>query len=498
MINVAEMLLYAVKKCPDKIAVIDPTSALTYHQLYVLAKKLSNRIRSYCNDSKKPIIVITERSVWSIVAFWGVILSGNFYVSVDGNTPLERLRQYADLIDPLIMLNVTSKKISIGIENIDICKEVTFESMALEYEKTIIDADPLYMVFTSGSTGSPKVVIKNHRSVIAFAESFSAVFKIGEDDVLGNQTSFDFDVSAKDIYLSVYSRASMCIIPSTCFLIPSKLAPFLVNYGVTTLVWSAAAVKYVARMDCFRYQAPVTLTKVFFSGEIMPVSIIKYWREYCKNVSYVNMYAPSEVTGNCLYHVVDENDDCEECIPLSDTFPNVEVIVGCKGRVVKENEPGEIYVRGAFLASGYYNNNKETRKAFVQNPFCLTHNDFIYKTGDLALKRNGKIYFIGRKDNQIKHLGHRVELEEIENAVFAILNCNEGCALYDKKTDKIILLLTQNEYQSSDIFTLLKEHIPKYMLPDRVINIDKMPYNKRGKIDRKKAFMMYMENDLYG
>ena len=495
MINVAEMLVDAVQKCPDKLAVMDSNTSLTYRQLYSCAKDLSDSIKKHAYSIQKPILVLTSKSVWSIVSFWGVVLSGNFYVPVDENIPQERIKQYISLVNPVMVINASSKEKWQEVDAFNVCKKIKTYNSPPKYEKRIIDSDPLYVVFTSGSTGVPKAVIKSHRSVIAFIESFSAIFEINQKDILGNRASFDFDVSAKDIFLSVYAKATMCIIPSICFLVPSLLAPFLIKNKVTTLIWSAAAVKHVARMNCFRDVTLETISKVFFSGETMQVASIKYWQEHCSSAMYVNMYAPSEVTGNCLYHIVDKEDEQEDNVPLSDTFPNVEVLICKNSKIVKDNEKGEIYIRGAFLANGYYNNAKTTRRVFIQNPLCSTHRDYVYKTGDMAIKRDGKIYFIGRKDNQIKHLGHRIELEEIEKNVFTALGCSEGCALYDKSLEKIVLLLPRMEFKKSELFIALKRCVPKYMIPDEIIIIDKMPYNERGKIDRKKAFMMYMEKN---
>ncbi len=494
MINVAEMLIDAVKQYPDKLAVIDSKESLTYRQLYACASSISISITDYIKNSRKPVLILSEKSVWSIAAIWGVVLAGDFYASVDAGTPRERIRQYIDIVEPALILNTSSKEIEGAVNVKDIYQASASEEMQLQYAKKIIDADPLYMVFTSGSTGVPKAVIKSHRSLIAFAESFSSIFKISETDILGNQASFDFDVSAKDIYLSVFSKATLCIIPSMCFLVPSTLEPFLSKNNVTTLIWSAAAVKYVAKMNCFRDGAPSAISKVFFSGEVMPISFIRYWQEHCANTSFVNLYAPSEVTGNCLYHIVDKEDELEDIVPLSDTFPNVEVIISKNKRAVKANEKGEIYVRGAFLADGYYNNIKTTKAAFVQNPLCSAYTDRIYKTGDIAQIKNGKIYFIGRKDNQIKHLGHRIELEEIEKNVFSVLGCGEGCAVYDKESERIIVLLSGMKYERSEVFSVLKSHLPKYMIPDEVLTVNKIPLSPRGKVDRKAALRMYMES----
>lgn len=155
------------------------------------------------------------------------------------------------------------------------------------------------------------------------------------------------------------------------------------------------------------------------------------------------------------------------------------------GRITEHGKTGEICVRGTCLAMGYYNNTEKTAEAFVQNPFQNVYPEAIYKTGDLGYyAENGELMFIGRKDFQIKHMGHRIELGEIETAVNALPFIDIGCCIYDEAGEKIILCYQAAEACDKRIVQGLSEMLPKFMWPNRYLFFKQIPMNKNGKIDR--------------
>lgn len=500
MTSAIELLIAAAKMNGERIAVKDSHLQISYNELLRQAFLLSNNIMNLITDRNRPIMIISNKSAESIIAVWGVLCSRNYYVAIDSKTPKSRRDLLINELNPALVIVADNEN---SLEIVDIphlfvrinkedIEEIQVIIDILE-ERKGIDTDPLYMVFTSGSTGSPKAIVKSHRSMLSFADSFINTFGLSRErqEVFGNQANFDFDVAAKDIYISVALGATLCLLPSNCFLIPKKLAHSLEENKITVLIWAASAVKFIARFNCFKDITPSHLRYVFFSGETMQGECIKYWRDHLDNCTYVNMYAPSEVTGNCLYHVVTD-EKYEHILPLDKTFDNIEVLViNESGNRVSEGEKGEIFVRGSFLSNGYYRDFNKTNKVFIQNPLHNDYPDIVYRTGDYVKKQEEKLYFVGRIDNQIKHMGHRIELEEIETYIYASIPGYNFCVIYDVSEEKIIVLTDNRNLSLETIVNNLKKEIPKYMIPHDIVYIPEIPLNNRGKLDRKKAYSQY-------
>ena len=162
-----------------------------------------------------------------------------------------------------------------------------------------------------------------------------------------------------------------------------------------------------------------------------------------------------------------------------------------ENREIGPGETGEICVRGTCLAMGYYRDPERTAAAFVQNPMNSRYPELIYRTGDLAeLREDGQYYFAARKDFQIKHMGHRIELEEIERYVHLTDGVLRACCLFDERKNRILAFYV-GDAEKTDIILQMKQHLPKYMIPNVFIRIEQMPLNKNGKTDRKKLMEWY-------
>lgn len=223
-----------------------------------------------------------------------------------------------------------------------------------------------------------------------------------------------------------------------------------------------------------------------FSGEAMPPKQLRIWQEKLPEAKFVNLYGPTEITCNCTYFPIERQYEDSEKIPAGKAFPGRRVIlVDEEGKQVTEpGVQGEICSAGESLANGYYKEPEQTAEKFVLYPVDGTEQR-MYRTGDLgSYDEEGNIVFAGRKDFQIKHMGHRIELEEIERAFEKLDGVSRCCCLFDKKRNKLLGFYT-GDSEEKEVHQELKRYLPVYMIPAKIRKIDKMPLNKNGKIDRK-------------
>jgi len=185
----------------------------------------------------------------------------------------------------------------------------------------------------------------------------------------------------------------------------------------------------------------------------------------------------------------------DQTLPIGVPFPNERVfLLDEEDHLVTEpGALGEICVSGTALALGYYRNSEKTSEAFVQNPLNHRYLEPIYRTGDLGRYENGELYYVTRKDFQIKHMGHRIELGEIETAFQALDGISRVCCIYDEPNTKIIGFYV-GELEAKEIIERLTERLPRFMIPNVFRQVDEMPLTKNGKIDRKCLMEEYRES----
>lgn len=476
---------------------------------------------------RRPVLVLMNKGVNALAAFMGIVYAGCFYVLLNPDLPDERIRKILEVTAPEILItdlknfhravSLTSAR-PLQIEKI--CNHVvsTEEQLMLEeVRKRQIDTDPLYANFTSGSTGVPKGVLVSHRSVIDFIDQFTKIFEITSEDVIGNQAPFDFDVSVKDIYSALKTGAKLVLVDKDFFSKPAELMDYLCESGITVMTWAVSALCLITTFHALDYRVPYTVKKVLFSGEVMPRKHLREWMNHLPEATFVNLYGPTEVTCNCTYHIIDRNRNYESGIPIGKAFPNERVflldendclILPNGNRMHQANAEGEtgtdkikrigeICVTGSSLALGYYNAEQETEKTFVKNPANSAYNERIYRTGDLAYyDENQELCFSGRKDFQIKHMGHRIELEEIERSIMAVDGIERSCCVFDESKGRLTGFYV-GVIESRKLHELLLSTLPAFMVPGALRPLKEMPITKNGKIDRKLLLVLAKDKAAY-
>lgn len=505
MNNVLEYLEASAAAFPNKTAVKDDKSSCTYSELLADAKKIGIRLARQ-TDIKKPIAVFMDKSVITLKAFMGILYAGCFYTLVDPAFPADRIRQLLNTLHTDIVItekNQAEKLNSAGYNKTIIYTEDLFtekseeaaDAMLMQLRHRLVDTDPVYCNFTSGSTGVPKGVLICHRSVIDFIEQFTETFGITCDDVIGNQAPFDFDVSVKDIYSTLKLGATLIIIPRSYFMFPNAVVDMLDDNRVTTLIWAVSALCLLNRLHGLKHKAPSGINKIMFSGEMMPIKQLNIWRSYYPDAMFVNLYGPTEITCNCTYYIIDKEFSENDRLPMGQAFANERVfLLDADDNEIPYTKPGvtgELCVAGTSLALGYYNDSAATAKAFTQNPLQSGWPETIYRTGDLAYYgADNMLYFAGRRDFQIKHMGHRIELEEIESVLGSVSTVEHACCFFDEEKGKIVAFYVGGN-DKKQILNDMKQKVPEYMLPNILRCVESLPLTKNGKTDRRLIRELY-------
>ena len=354
--------------------------------------------------------------------------------------------------------------------------------------RTCHSFDPLYGIFTSGTTGLPRLVVKSHAAMIHFIEDFVDLFGFSQKDILGNQLPFYFDASTKDLFCCLKCGLTVHIIPKMYFSFPRKLIRYLIDNRISRIIWVPSALTLLANADSLETVGiPTLLEKVFFVGEQMPVRQLNYWKRHLPETGFINLYGSTEAAGNSLYYVYDHPLADDARLPAGKPFPDTKVfLLSEDGQPVTEaGRTGEICLVSRTLAMGYYGQPEMTGKVFVQNPL-VPYRETMYRTGDLAVyDREGNIVWTSRRDFRIKHMGYRIELSEIEVCAGAVPGVEECCCVYDEDTGKILLCYRSGTDLKKEIGRQVRARLPRYMYPSSYIRLDTIPRNANGKVDRK-------------
>jgi len=499
--NVLEYLEHTVKRVPDKIAFADGENDLTFSQFSERAKRIGCCLLDM-NVKKEPIVVYMRKSTETLTAFFGIIYAGCYYVPIDEEMPSRRIE--------LILENTKAGCLIYDDSTASKIDKLNFDGKAISYSeclnssinqekldevrKNALDIDPIYVLFTSGSTGIPKGVVGHHRGVIDYIDNLSDVLHLDENSVFGNQTPLYLDACMKEVYPTLKYGATTYLIPKHYFMFPIKLVEYLNENHINTVCWVVSALTMISAFGTFDEIVPKYLRTVAFGSEVFPIKQFNLWKKTLPDTEFYNLYGPTEATGMSCYYHADRMFEEHEVIPIGRPFHNTQImLLDEDGNLVKAGEKGEICIHGTCLTHGYYANPEKTKEVFVQNPLNPYYPDLIYKTGDLGyLNDNGELVFASRKDYQIKHMGHRIELGEIEADVNLLDGVRSCCCVFVKEVNKIVLFY-MGDIEKRQLTISLKERLPRHMIPNAIINLDKLPLTPNGKMDRIKMTDMYMK-----
>ncbi|MBR1893438.1 MAG: amino acid adenylation domain-containing protein [Lachnospiraceae bacterium] len=491
--NVLSWLEEAAERYPDKIAYSDSCDEISFSEVLKKAKAIGSALTERI-DSKEAVAVMMGRSVYTIAAMLGVVYSGHIYAPIDASLPSERIHNILDTLKPSAILtdeeSYDAACLYGDIAKCDVIKREDIQSGACDdarldkIRSNMAETDPLYIIFTSGSSGRPKGVLTSHHSLMCYIDAYSDMMGITSDDVMGCQSPLDYIAAIRDIYVPLKTGASDHLIPKEYFMQPDELFGLLNKKKITAIGWSASALTVLVQLGAFSDIGLDTLKKICFSGSVIGGKVLRKWQDNLPDADFVNQYGPTEATASCTYYRIDHPVEADEMIPIGVPYENYKVfLLKDDNTEALDGEEGEICVAGPILALGYYNDPERTKSAFTINPLVSAFEERMYRTGDIGKYRSdGCLEFHGRKDRQVKHMGHRVELDEIEVAAGSTDGVGECAAVYnaDKET---LWLFYSGDAEKRELVLKLREKLPGFMIPRKIKQLDELPKLPNGKTD---------------
>ncbi len=494
----------------NDVAITMREAETTYVEYKDSARAIGTYLINIIKKINTPVAVYISKSALALETYMGILYSGNYYCPIPYESPIERAKMMLLTLEKFYLVTsreeVSTVEKWIGKMNNeriifleDIDKQIVDDKLIEKTLVKIIDCDPAYCLFTSGSTNVPKGVVVPHRAIIDRIGWMINRFSITSENVLGNQAPFHFDASMPDIFLNIIAGSRLVISPDTLFSFVPELLAYLKENNVNTLIWVPSALVSLTYKNAVKKHLLEKLRLVIFCGEVMHNKYLNIWREIYPKTIFVNMYGPTEAAYACTFYIVNREFKDSEPLPIGKPCGNTDIILmDEKGEKIEDyNESGEICVRGSSLALGYYNN--KISETFSFDEYSNQYYNELYHTGDIGYwNEEEELMYVGRRDGQIKHMGYRIELGEIENAVLSLSRIEHACVLYDEDKDKIVVFFDSDDEECDRKYILngLLDLIPKYMHPKIICKMKRLPFNLNGKIDRRKL-NEYIREGIY-
>ena len=502
---------------PDAAAVVYGDDRISYGELEERSSRLARALSAAGCAPGDRVCLALPKDIDAIVSILAVLKAGCIYVPLDMKSPAARLARIIDSCEPSAVLAASDTRktldaivadhgVSIpalGLVDSDdrdgaalkprfTCSEIESEPASSFDAGSSVDGTA-YILFTSGSTGFPKGVPITHRNVSLFVEWANGYFKVGPDDRMSGHTALHFDLSAYDLYGTLFAGAQLHLVPPEASILPNKTSEFIRSSRLTQWFTVPSVLKYMHKFDVIEDNDYPDLRRVIWCGEVFPTANLIHWMRKLPHVQFTNLYGPTEATIASSYYTV-------SAIPASDTEP-VPIGRACEGESLHVfgpgleelpvGEVGDLFIGGAGLSAGYWQDEKKTAEAFIDAP-AGSGLGRIYRTGDLAYRdEDGLFHFVGRADTQIKSRGYRIELGEIETALATIDDLVESAVVAVETGDfegvAICCAYAPSEGQEMSSFALkkkLQSLVPDYMLPTRWTSLGVLPKTTNGKIDR--------------
>lgn len=487
------------KSNENLVALLYPAPGLetSYGELYLLVDRIAKNLWSRGLRQGQVVAFFHDKSPLGFAAMLACLRLGIIYTNLDPASPWERVRKILANCKPALIVNAfETVPFALDLHAAGFDKILDLPNLPesnavadLPQSAAISGATPAYIMFTSGSTGAPKGAVMSHANLLWFIQWAQDRFGITHDDVLSNVNPIYFDNSVFDFYSAIFSGATLVPL-SPEQVKDGRLLLQLISKAKCTIWFSVPSLLvYLLTTRALTKDHFPSIRKIIFGGEGFPKPKLKELFDlFGARAHLENVYGPTECTCICSAQTINEDDflDMQGLAPLGKLSQNFEYEILAQD--ASNPDFGELLLRGPQVGLGYYDDPVRTRAAFVQNPTQDRYVDVGYKTGDLVQRdTQGWLHFRGRADFQIKHMGYRIELEEVEAALNAVDGVSECGVVYHRMEGgggQILAFVSGEGVASKQILFALTKILPPYMLPRRIEVVEELPKNANGKIDR--------------
>jgi tyrocidine synthetase-3 len=491
---------------PDNTALISDDGEITFSELNARACRLAGVLRKHNIGKGDYIGLLMRRSPELIISLLAIYKAGAAYIPLNLTDPGNRIVSIIETAGIKIVLTNNDNDTDLaGKCEKHFIEDLLGESAGFptEFENTrITSADHAYVIFTSGTTGTPKGVLVNHKSAINLIEWVNKTFQVSKSDKLLWVTNLSFDLSVYDIFGILSAGARIRVVSEEDRTDPEKQFRIMLDEGIT--FWDSAPQSLQQLEPFFGTSGENGLNKslrlVFLSGDWIPLSLPKIITDAFPSAVVTGLGGATEATVWSNYFIIDQIKPDWKSIPYGKPIQNARYyVLDNELNHCRINQPGNLYIGGECLALGYFNDPLLSDTKFIPDPYNAGGK--MYLTGDKAQwMPDGNIEFLGREDEQLKVRGYRVEIGEIKNVVLQNKLIKDAIVIPDKSNRhdiKVILFITTFDGVNLDVRDLKREFrasLPEYMIPAEIVECDEFPATANGKIDSKSLLASYLKS----
>ena len=512
---------------PEARAVISQDGGLSYGELEAASNRLAHMLRHLGCRRGDRVALLMPKTPAAIACLVGVLKADAAYVPLDPAGPPARLARMLEVCGchSILATRETAAQLRATLACATLERRPLVgwldagapdEELAPAFTAADLPGQPAsappgmshetdlaHILFTSGSTGQPKGVMITHYSVLRFLEWAAACFGLSPEERASQHPPLHFDLSTFDVFGTLGAGAELHLIPQALNLLPHKLAQLMRRSRLTQWFSVPSVLNLMAKFDVVQQGDFPDLRRVLWCGEVLPTPTLIYWMRRVPHARFTNLYGPTETTIASSHYTLPRCPaDAREPIPIGTACAGEELLILDESmQPVASGVTGDLYIRGVGLSPGYWRDPQKTASVFLPYRTATGAAERIYRTGDLArLGTDGLVYFVGRRDHQIKSRGYRIELGEIETALSALPELRESAVVAVQSAGfegwMICCAYVPARGRSLDPQFLrhrLARVLPGYMLPAHWMRCDALPRNANGKTDRPVLRRRFLE-----
>jgi len=483
-------------RSPDAVAVRFAGRDFTFRELDCRTNQLAHLLRQLGVGPDRIVGIAMHRSIEMVVGLLGILKAGGAFLPIDPNSPAERFASLvADANVPVLLVHpaLAGQLPPHGAQTI--CLDADWTAIANQPDSPPPDIEVgpdhlAYVIYTSGSTGTPKGAMNTHRAICKRLLWMQEAYGVGPDDRVLHKTPCSFDVSVWELFWPLLTGARLVVAQPDGHHDPAYLAKLIGDELITTVHFVPSMLQLFLEQDGLHVSC-ASLRRTICSGEALPPAVVNRFFS-CVPGELHNLYGPAEAAVDVTSWQCHPDPDVMT-VPIGRPIANLRIyLLDSYGRLVPRGIPGELHIGGVGIGRGYHNRPDLTAEKFINLPLTGASDPRLYRTGDLARWReDGVLEFLGRCDNQVKLRGMRIEPGEIEAVLRAAPAVKDAVVMLEQGPagqDQLVGYIAMQDgtsLASGDILESMRTHLPRYMVPSRLVRVDRLPLSPNGKLDRK-------------